>query len=99
MDPELDGQAARQRHGEDRQDHETPGFITHVEAEGGHQRAKQGEERHSPDPPPNGSAWVTLCHQEDGEDDGDEVLLLVRLDDEEPQQEQEGRDGCAALDV
>ena len=30
------------------------------------------------------STWVTLCHQEHGENDGDEVLLFVRLDDKEP---------------
>ena len=92
MNPELDGQAARQRHDEDRKDHEAPGLIAHVEAEGRHERTENGEERHSLHSLPNASAWVTLCHQKDGEDDGNEILLVIRLDDDEPQQEQEGGD-------
>ena len=94
MDSQLDGQAAREGDGENRKDHEAPGFISHVEAEGRHQRTKPGEEPPFPRPASRmASAWVTLRNQEDGEDDGDEVLLFVRLDDDEPQQKQEGRDG------
>ena len=43
VDPEFDGQAARERDGEDRKDHETPGLVSDVEAEGRHQRTQQGK--------------------------------------------------------
>ena len=95
MQSELHRQPGQQRDYEEGEDDESLGLGSDEKRQSGHRRPAKAEGTHAPRPLPVSTARVAQGGGQNGEDDADDVLLLVKLGDGEPDHQQDSANGHA----